>query len=55
MQNIPLPVVLYESESSSVTLRKGHGLRVFENGVLKIRGYLDFHRAGSNRRLEKTA
>ena len=32
---IILPVVLYECETWSVTLREGHRLRVFENRVLR--------------------
>jgi hypothetical protein len=35
---IILPVVLYVSESWSLTLRDGHRLRVFENRVLRIFG-----------------
>jgi len=30
-----LPVVLYECETSSLTLREERRLRVFENGVLR--------------------
>jgi hypothetical protein len=30
-----LPVVLYGCETSSLTLREEHGLRVFENRVLR--------------------
>jgi hypothetical protein len=32
--NYNLPVVLYECETLSLTLREEHGLRVFENRVL---------------------
>jgi hypothetical protein len=35
---IILPVVLYGCETWSLTLRKGHKLRVFENRVLRIFG-----------------
>jgi hypothetical protein len=34
-KTIILPVVLYGSETWSVTLREGHRLRVFENRVLR--------------------
>jgi hypothetical protein len=34
-KNIILPVVLYECEMWSLTLREGHRLRVFENRVLR--------------------
>jgi hypothetical protein len=34
-KTIILPVVLYGSETWSLTLREEHGLRVFENGVLR--------------------
>jgi hypothetical protein len=33
-KSLILPVVLYGCEAWSVTLREGHGLRVFENRVL---------------------
>jgi hypothetical protein len=33
--DIILPFVLYRCETSSLTLREDHGLRVFENGVLR--------------------
>jgi hypothetical protein len=39
MKPVPLPVVLYGSETWSLTLREEHRLRVFENRVL--RGNLD--------------
>jgi hypothetical protein len=35
-KTIILPVVLYGSETLSVTLREKHRLRVFENRVLRI-------------------
>ena len=35
MQNYNLPVVLYECETWSLTLREERRLRVFENGVLR--------------------
>jgi hypothetical protein len=35
-KNIILPVVLYECETWSLTLREEHRLRVFENRVLRI-------------------
>ena len=34
-RTIILPVVLYGCETWSLTLREGHGLRVFENRVLR--------------------
>jgi hypothetical protein len=34
-KTIILPLVLYECETCSVTLREEHGLRVFENRVLR--------------------
>jgi len=34
-RNIILPVVLYGSETWSLTLREARGLRVFENRVLR--------------------
>jgi hypothetical protein len=34
-KTVILPVVLYGCETWSVTLREEHGLRVFENGVLR--------------------
>jgi hypothetical protein len=34
-KTVILPVVLYGSESWSLTLREEHGLRVFENRVLR--------------------
>jgi hypothetical protein len=34
-KNIILPVILYESETWSLTLREEHRLRVFENRVLR--------------------
>jgi hypothetical protein len=34
-KTIILPVVLYGCETWSLTLRKEHGLRVFENRVLR--------------------
>jgi len=34
-RTIILPVVLYECETCSLTLREEHGLRVFENRVLR--------------------
>jgi hypothetical protein len=34
-KTIILPVVLYECETRSLTLREEHGLRVFENRVLR--------------------
>jgi hypothetical protein len=34
-RTIILPVVLHGHETWSLTLRKGHRLRVFENGVLR--------------------
>jgi hypothetical protein len=38
-KNIIIPVVLYECEAWSLTLREEHRLRVFENRVLgDIRG-----------------
>jgi hypothetical protein len=33
--NVVLPIVLYECETWSLTLREEHKLRVFENGVLR--------------------
>jgi hypothetical protein len=35
MQNIVLPVILYWLETWSLKLREEHGLRVFENRVLR--------------------
>jgi hypothetical protein len=35
MQTIILPVILYGCETWSLTLRKEHRLRVFENKVLR--------------------
>jgi hypothetical protein len=32
---IILPIVLYKSETWSLTLREGHALRVLENGMLR--------------------
>jgi hypothetical protein len=37
-KTIILPVVLYGCETLSLTLREEHGLRVFENRVLRIFG-----------------
>jgi hypothetical protein len=37
-KSIILPVVLYECETWSLTLREEHRLRVFENRVLRIFG-----------------
>jgi hypothetical protein len=37
-KTIILPVVLYGCETWSLTLREEHGLRVFENRVLRIFG-----------------
>jgi hypothetical protein len=37
-RTVILPVVLYECETWSLTLRDEHGLGVFDNGVLKIFG-----------------
>jgi len=49
-KNVISPVVLYECETSSFTLRAEHRLDVFEKGVLIIFG----PKRGSNKRLEKT-
>jgi hypothetical protein len=35
LNSIPITVVLYGSETSSLTLREEHRLRVFENRVLR--------------------
>jgi hypothetical protein len=35
---IMVPVVLYGCKAWSLTIREEHGLRVFENGVLRIFG-----------------
>jgi hypothetical protein len=37
-KTIILPVVLYGCETWSLNLREDHGLRVFENRVLKVLG-----------------
>jgi hypothetical protein len=37
-KTVILPVVLYGCETWSLTLREEHGLRVFENRVLRIFG-----------------
>jgi hypothetical protein len=34
-ETVILPVVLYGCETWSLTLREEHGLRVFENGMLR--------------------
>jgi len=34
-RNVILPVVLYECEAWLLTMREKHGLKVFENGVLR--------------------
>ena len=47
-RNIILPVVLYGCETWSLTLRKEHRLRVFENRMLR-------RIFGPKRELEKTA
>jgi hypothetical protein len=51
-KTVILPVVLYERETWSVTLREEQRLRVFENrvlwGIFGLRGW-------SERRLERTA
>jgi hypothetical protein len=51
-KTIILPLVLYGCETWSLTLREGHRLRVFENGVLGRIFVLK--RDEVDRRLEKT-
>ena len=50
-RTIILPVVLYGCETWSLTFRKEHRLRVFENRVLRIFGP---KRDKGNRQVEKT-
>jgi hypothetical protein len=51
-KTIILPVVLYRSETWSLTLREEHGLRVFENRVLRrIFGHKRHEVMGEQRKL----
>jgi hypothetical protein len=50
-RNIILPVVLFECETWSLTLREEHRLRVFENRVL--RGIFGGLEGRGNRRVKK--
>jgi hypothetical protein len=50
-KTIVLPVVLYECETLSLTLREEHRLRVFENGMLRR----IFGRKGKENIVEETA
>jgi hypothetical protein len=52
-KTIILPVVLYECETWSVTLREEHRLRVFENRVLRIYGPKGDEVTGGWRKLHK--
>ena len=52
-RTIILPVVLYDSEIWSLTLREEHRLRVFENGILNRRFGLKRDENGEWRRLHR--
>jgi len=51
VQNHIFPAVLYGCETSSLTLREDHRLKVFENKVLRLFGPKSEEGAGDWRRL----